>query len=201
MESSQSPLSSILLPPAYGVWRESNVFSLAVHTGAPGVPPNWGGDPGGTPQLGGWPRGYPPTGGVTPGVPPNWGGCPGGPPQLGGCPGGPLKLGGCPWVYPQLGGGGHLRGYPPNKIGRNCWTIILDKKWTKFWTKNGQKIGQTFWKLLEVGSVGGMPLAVTQEDCLVNKVKRVKRNSLLIQYSICIEVQRVERYKNTARNE
>ena len=42
---------------------------------------------------------------------------------------------------------------------------VLDKKWTKFWTKNGQ----TFWKLLELGGggAGGTPLAVTQEDCLV----------------------------------
>ena len=49
---------------------------------------------------------------------------------------------------------------------------VLDKKLTTFWTKNGQnfgqKIGQTFWKLLEVwGVTGGTPLAVTQEDCLV----------------------------------
>ena len=38
-------------------------------------------------------------------------------------------------------------------------------------TKNGQNLGQkiwqTFWKLLEVGGAGGTPLAVTQEDCLV----------------------------------
>ena len=35
---------------------------------------------------------------------------------------------------------------------------IWDKKWTTFWPKNGQhfgqKIGQTFWKLLEVGGGG-----------------------------------------------
>ena len=31
-----------------------------------------------------------------------------------------------------------------------------------------KKIGQTFWKLLEVGDAGGMPLAVTHEDCLVD---------------------------------
>ena len=42
---------------------------------------------------------------------------------------------------------------PPNKV--------LDKK---FWTKSfgqksfGQKIGQTLWKLLEVGGAGGTPL-------------------------------------------
>ena len=60
-----------LLPPAYGVWREGNVFSLSVHRGAP--PPNWGGGrPGGTPpNWGGHPGGTPPTGGGTPGgIPP-----------------------------------------------------------------------------------------------------------------------------------
>ena len=44
---------------------------------------------------------------------------------------------------------------------------VLDKKWTKNGHNFGQKIGQTFWKLLEVGGAGGTPLAVMQEDCLV----------------------------------
>ena len=125
------------------------MFSVCLFTGGP---PNWGGGrPGGTPPTGGRPRGYPPNwgrgvppgvppnsggGGAPPGVPPNWGrGCPQGyPPTGGGCPGG---------TPPNWGG---PRGYPPNK------------KWTKFWTKNGQnfgqKIRQTFWKLLEVGGGG-----------------------------------------------
>ena len=68
-----------LLPPAYGVWREGNVFSLSVHRGGQGFPPN-GGCPRDTPKWGGAP-GVPPLGGAQ-GVPPNWG-------------------------TPQLGGGGH----------------------------------------------------------------------------------------------
>ena len=47
----------------------------------------------------------------------------------------------------------------------------MDKVLDKILDKNGQifgqKIGQSFWKLLEVGGTGGTPLAVTQEDCLV----------------------------------
>ena len=91
------------------------------------------------------------------GGPPNWGwGTPGGTPSTGGVPPGvtPPNWGGTPGGTPQI----NLE---------NIW----DKKWTKFWTKNGQhfgpKIGQTFWKLLEVGGAGGTPLAVTQKDCLV----------------------------------
>ena len=44
---------------------------------------------------------------------------------------------------------------------------VLDKKVLdkKFWTK--KFLDKKFWKLLEVGSAGGTPLAVTQEDCLV----------------------------------
>ena len=65
---------------------------------------------------------------------------------------------------------------PPKKKWTKFWTKNGQKKWTKFWTKkmdkvldkkNGQKIGQTLWKLLEVGGAGGTSLAVTQEDCLV----------------------------------
>ena len=42
---------------------------------------------------------------------------------------------------------------------------VLDKKWTTFWTKNWTNILETFgWG----GGAGGTPLAVTQEDRLVN---------------------------------
>ena len=60
---------------------------------------------------------------------------------------------------------------PPPKFGQKCWT--------KFGTKNGQSFGQKMDKILDKkldkhfgnfwrwGGVGGTPLAVTQEDCLV----------------------------------
>ena len=52
---------SALFPPAYGVWREGNVFSLSVQRGGapPGGTPNSVGHLGGTPQPGA-PPGVPP---------------------------------------------------------------------------------------------------------------------------------------------
>ena len=147
------------LPPAYGVWREGNVFSLSVHRGGgapggtppqlrgvpPGVPPQLGG-PRGTPQLrgGGCPQGYPQLG-VPPGVPPPTGGRapPGVPPNWGG---------GRPWGYPQLGRGAPGGTPPPpinldKNVGQNLgqkMDKVLDQKWTTFWTKNWTNILETF---------------------------------------------------------
>ena len=143
--------------------------------GAPGVPPQLGGAPPVVPpQLGGGaPGGTPPTGG---------GGAPGGtpPPQLGGggAPGGtppPTGEGVPPGVPPQLGQGappgvpppnwGAPPGVPPpfqqkngqkngqkkDKVIGQKMDKILDTKLDKHF---GHKIGQTFWKLLEVGGRG-----------------------------------------------
>ena len=110
-----------LLPPAYGVWREGNVFSLSVHRGAPqlggrpqGYPPNWGG------------RGYPPNGG--PEVPPQLGG-PGVPPT-----------GGRPRGYPPQVGGAPLGVPPPKKNGQSFGQKMdkkLDKHFGNFWRWGG----------------------------------------------------------------
>ena len=123
--------------------------------GAPGkLPiPNWGCAPGGTPQTGG-------------GAPPILGGRPltGGYPPTGGARGYPPFVCAPPGVLPPTGGGTPQTGVPPwviwTKMLDKIWDKnvgqsfgqkmdkVLDKKWTQFWTK----IGQTFWKLLEVGA-------------------------------------------------
>ena len=108
------------------------MFSVCLFTG--------GGAPGGTPPPTGGggapPGGTPPTGG---GHPPNWGGPRGYPPKLGG---------GIPGGTP-----------PPTKKMDKKKDKVLDKKMdkildTKLDKHFGHKIGQTFWKLLEVGGRG-----------------------------------------------
>ena len=182
----------MLLPPAYGVWREGNVFSLSVHRGGP---PNWGGRP----------RGYPPNGGGRHrGYPPNWGGAPRGTPQLGGRPRGYPQLGGRPRGYPQTGGrpwgyppqlgggaprvtpqnwGGAPPGYPPQqKMDK-----VLDKKWTKNGQNFGQKIRQTFWKLLEVGGARAVRL-----------LRSRRRTVLLGSFDILSEISLLKYYHPTS---
>ena len=133
-------LEAALLPPAYGVWREGNVFSLSVHRGPPGGTPQLG-VPLGVSLLGGHPEGTPQLGGH-PLVPPNWGAPPG---------------------YPPINldkNVGQILGQKMDKV--------LDKTGHNFGQKNWTNILETFGGE-RGGATGGTPLAVTQEDCLVRK--------------------------------
>ena len=106
------------------------------------------------------------------GGPPNWGGgAPRGyPPNWGGTGGTPPTGGGRPRGYPPNwgGGGGCPQGYPPNldkNVGQN-FEQKMDKHFGNFWS----------W-----GGAGGTPLAVTQEDCLVENRISVQLCLQLIQ--------------------
>ena len=135
-------------PPAYEVWGRS------MSGGHPlGCPPQV--------KVGQHPWGYLPrsrSGGGAPGVPPrSRSGAPlGVPPSLGQGP-----EGGHPRGTPQVNvWGGGPRWVPPWTWGVSPGVPPPQNKiWTQIWT--------TFWKLLEAGGMGGLPLAVMQEDCLV----------------------------------